>query len=1192
MRIFYVTADGSRVGVLERALARDASAPHHVEVATTAEAVVGRAGALEPVVVLVDGELPHTSPESAVASLRAHLPRARILVISEEPSAEHAGRLLLAGADEAILHTQLSDLPARLARHGAGADDPRRIIRLGIVTDDGELADAAANAAGAAATRLSVGAGGALTAPEGNLVDAVQFDVLVFDERRPHPETASVLHASRERVPPPAVVVLARAEDGASWLRLGACEVVHEADAARLVGALARAQQWRRTHLEQAQLRGKEARLRGLVESIPEGVLLSAPDGAILALNVAGLKLVGARGPRDVVGKKVADLVGDADRGVVSELLEAVVKGESRTTTLAVRRLDGSTAAIDVKAVPFQREPGRPAAMLAILREASARTAQAEEEWQEIPLAYDPAIESKLDELTRTLEEARSEVLASRERVDQLRNAHESEQAVWQGRFDELTAARDALAASLQALEAQQRDEAQRLASRLEAVRDEERQQAEARLAALRAEFDEAQRAWSARLEALDAERAAALAGLSDLRAAHEAEVAALARRLAEERREAEEALRAEIDAARADLTRRDEEWQARFDETTRAHAALDHELSGAREALTAERGALAVRIEELEAAVRQAAEREAQVAIETGVRSLRVRELEQQVEAADARVAALEGERGASQRNQASVLEASARSLQEAQQAVAQAERRAAELQREVEALGRDREQAQAACAAAQALAEEAERQVEAMRAESAGHESRLRTLAGDLESRESLANDLEERVRASQQALDEANAERQRLEGALAEAGRRLVEALEAAERQQALAESRQSEMAETAAGLSAAEREREAARAEIEALTARLAAAETARQQSGRYDERYGWLFDFDEIGRMVVARDGTVISSNDAAASMCGARTTSEFVGVRTPATDLFTSALAASESRNGRQEFPRRFEICLQHGDGLLHWILGVAQPQAGPGDAMDWMLLDVSDRHLVARRSRYLRRVDALTHVLASATTECAGLMREVGDTLRAAGDRGPGAADAEQWQHAKKAVARTRSVLQQLSGFAQKRSRRPQVLELNEVLDKASVLLSRLAGEETPCETRIAAEPILVSIDPGEFEQLLTNAVIAARDSLPAGGHVVVTAGKKDADTELGGMPLTRREAVVSIEAEGFGAAEGVVSPKLMDLVTRVGGELDLDHEPEVRTTFHIAMPLVHRIERADQSQDQAFPAKQPQGT
>ncbi|MCL4811471.1 MAG: PAS domain-containing protein, partial [Vicinamibacteraceae bacterium] len=469
MRIFYVTADGSRVGVLERALARDASAPHHVEVATTAEAVVGRAGALEPVVVLVDGELPHTSPESAVASLRAHLPRARILVISEEPSAEHAGRLLLAGADEAILHTQLSDLPARLARHGAGADDPRRIIRLGIVTDDGELADAAANAAGAAATRLSVGAGGALTAPEGNLVDAVQFDVLVFDERRPHPETASVLHASRERVPPPAVVVLARAEDGASWLRLGACEVVHEADAARLVGALARAQQWRRTHLEQAQLRGKEARLRGLVESIPEGVLLSAPDGAILALNVAGLKLVGARGPRDVVGKKVADLVGDADRGVVSELLEAVVKGESRTTTLAVRRLDGSTAAIDVKAVPFQREPGRPAAMLAILREASARTAQAEEEWQEIPLAYDPAIESKLDELTRTLEEARSEVLASRERVDQLRNAHESEQAVWQGRFDELTAARDALAASLQALEAQQRDEAQRLASRLEA---------------------------------------------------------------------------------------------------------------------------------------------------------------------------------------------------------------------------------------------------------------------------------------------------------------------------------------------------------------------------------------------------------------------------------------------------------------------------------------------------------------------------------------------------------------------------------------------------------------------------------------------------------------------------------------------------------------------------------------------------
>lgn len=53
--------------------------------------------------------------------------------------------------------------------------------------------------------------------------------------------------------------------------------------------------------------------------------------------------------------------------------------------------------------------------------------------------------------------------------------------------------------------------------------------------------------------------------------------------------------------------------------------------------------------------------------------------------------------------------------------------------------------------------------------------------------------------------------------------------------------------------------------------------------------------------------------------------------------------------------------------------------------------------------------------------------------------------------------------------------------------------------MVTRLIGEEVRCEWVLPDTGRLVLIDPGQFEQVILNLVINARDAMPAGGTLQV---------------------------------------------------------------------------------------------
>ncbi len=87
----------------------------------------------------------------------------------------------------------------------------------------------------------------------------------------------------------------------------------------------------------------------------------------------------------------------------------------------------------------------------------------------------------------------------------------------------------------------------------------------------------------------------------------------------------------------------------------------------------------------------------------------------------------------------------------------------------------------------------------------------------------------------------------------------------------------------------------------------------------------------------------------------------------------------------------------------------------------------------------------------------------------------------------------------RAATLTRQLLAFSRKQMLQPQVLDLNTVVTGIEPMLSRLIGEHIRLRLTLAPELGAVRADPGQFEQVIMNLAINARDAMPAGGQLVI---------------------------------------------------------------------------------------------
>src|SRR5277367_3788170 len=95
-----------------------------------------------------------------------------------------------------------------------------------------------------------------------------------------------------------------------------------------------------------------------------------------------------------------------------------------------------------------------------------------------------------------------------------------------------------------------------------------------------------------------------------------------------------------------------------------------------------------------------------------------------------------------------------------------------------------------------------------------------------------------------------------------------------------------------------------------------------------------------------------------------------------------------------------------------------------------------------------------------------------------------------------------KQNATRAATLVRQLLAFSRRQTLRPQVLDLGDALSDLTMLLRRLIGEKVKLDLVHGRGLWPVKVDVSQFEQVIVNLAVNARDAMPDGGKLTVRTG------------------------------------------------------------------------------------------
>ncbi|MFO0723963.1 MAG: ATP-binding protein [Myxococcota bacterium] len=137
-----------------------------------------------------------------------------------------------------------------------------------------------------------------------------------------------------------------------------------------------------------------------------------------------------------------------------------------------------------------------------------------------------------------------------------------------------------------------------------------------------------------------------------------------------------------------------------------------------------------------------------------------------------------------------------------------------------------------------------------------------------------------------------------------------------------------------------------------------------------------------------------------------------------------------------------------------------------------------------------------------------------------------------------ESFEQILKATFKANALTRQLLTFARKQASEPRVVNLNKLILDTDKLLRRLIGEDIELVTVPGPDLDRVQIDPGQFEQVLINLAVNARDAMPSGGKLTVETQNVELLSQLHAPHLDLRPGrwvLLKVSDTGTGMSEEV---------------------------------------------------------
>jgi two-component system cell cycle sensor histidine kinase/response regulator CckA len=187
-----------------------------------------------------------------------------------------------------------------------------------------------------------------------------------------------------------------------------------------------------------------------------------------------------------------------------------------------------------------------------------------------------------------------------------------------------------------------------------------------------------------------------------------------------------------------------------------------------------------------------------------------------------------------------------------------------------------------------------------------------------------------------------------------------------------------------------------------------------------------------------------------------------------------------------------------------------------------------------------------------------------------------------------------KQNATRAATLVRQLLAFSRRQTLRPQVLDLGDALSDLTMLLRRLIGEKVKLDLVHGRDLWPVKVDVSQFEQVIVNLAVNARDAMPDGGKLTVRTANisaaESADLAYKGMPaadyvrIDISDTGTGIPAEivdkifepffstkEVGKGTGLGLSTVYGIVKQTGGFIYVDSEAGKGTSFRIFLPRHH---------------------
>jgi len=174
-------------------------------------------------------------------------------------------------------------------------------------------------------------------------------------------------------------------------------------------------------------------------------------------------------------------------------------------------------------------------------------------------------------------------------------------------------------------------------------------------------------------------------------------------------------------------------------------------------------------------------------------------------------------------------------------------------------------------------------------------------------------------------------------------------------------------------------------------------------------------------------------------------------------------------------------------------------------------------------------------------------------------------------------------AADRATALTRQLLTFSRQQPVKKSAVDLNQKLVDLEKFLVMTLGEKTGLTIVPSSRPAVVEIDPVQFDQIVLNLAVNARDAMPEGGDVrIALTVLPPTDSGFGSVRLEVADTGEGISAEVLsrifepffttkadGRGTGLGLAICAGVVTEAGGTIDVQSQLGVGTTFTVDMPL-----------------------